>query len=166
MQHGEIGVGTFFPTHQQATKSVEPAVGSLNDPAARLEAGISLDHLCLFPAHADVGGEAEGRHKFAYLIVIVPLIKTQPLRRTFRWTRTPNHDRFERLFDEFHVVPVGTIDHARDRDTAGFGEETSLDALLTPIRRVFACFFEPASGALVMAPSIDNHLHPNPLCLS
>lgn len=166
MQHGEIGVGTFLPANQDATKAIEPGVRTFYYPPARFEAGASPDRGCLFATSADVGGEAEGGHEIAHLVVIVSLIEAQSLRRVWGGAWAPGHDRFERVVDELHVVAVSAIDHQRERDTRGFGEETPLDALFASIRRVFARFFEPASGALVIAPSIDSHAQPNPFSLS
>ena len=59
MEHGEVGVGAFLPTGEDAAEAIHPGVGALYDPAAGAEAGLVLDRFCFFAAAADVGGEPE-----------------------------------------------------------------------------------------------------------
>jgi len=56
VEHGEVGVGAFCPAHEQPAEAVEPAVGALGHPAARLEARLAFDRLRLLTPGADVGG--------------------------------------------------------------------------------------------------------------
>jgi hypothetical protein len=53
-------------------------------------------------------------------------------------------------------MPVGTVNGDGNRNPCRFGQQAALDALLAPVCRIRPGFFEPATGALVIAPSIDS----------
>ena len=79
VEHREVGVGAFLPAGEDATETVEPGVGALDDPAAGAEAGLALDRLRLLAASADVGGEGELVAELVQLGVVVALVEAEAL---------------------------------------------------------------------------------------
>lgn len=104
MEHGEVGVGAFFPAGEDAAEAIQPGVGAFDDPAAGAEAGLAFDRLRLFAAATDVGGERELLGELVDLPVVVGGVEAEPLRR-LRGGRGPrDQDRFERGAGELVVV--------------------------------------------------------------
>jgi len=166
MQHSQVSFSEFLPAYQDATETIHPAMGAFHHPASSLEAGFVLDCLRFLATCTDVRGKAELFHDLAYLLIIVPLVQTQPLWRLLRRLRSVGKDGLQRTAHQFHVMPVGTVDGNPYRDANSFRQQAALDAKLAPIRRVRTRFFEPAKGAFVIAPSIDNQDQSMPLISS
>lgn len=106
VEHGEVGVGSFFPAGEDAAEAIQPRVGALDDPAAGAEAGLVLDRFGFFAAAADMGGEAELGEQVAYLAVVVALIEADALRPAPGRLRPLDRDRLDRCAAEFEVVEV------------------------------------------------------------
>jgi hypothetical protein len=104
VEHGEVGVGAFFPASEDAAEAVEPGVGSFDDPTAGAEAGLTFERFCLFAASADVRGEAELGAELAHFVVVVGGVEAQSLRPLPRRLRPLDRDRLERRPGEFVVV--------------------------------------------------------------
>ena len=156
MQHSQVSFSEFLPSHQDATEAIHPTMGALHYPAPGLETGFVLDGLCFLATCPDMGGKAKLFHDLSYLIKIVPLVQTQPLRHGFRRLRSVGQDRLQRVPHHLHVMPVGAVNSNSYRDARGLCQQATLDTLLATVRRVRTRFFEPATGAFVIAPSIDN----------
>ena len=165
VEHGEVGVGAFFPAGEDAPEAVQPRVGALDDPAAGAEAGLVLDRLRFFAAAADVRGEAELGGELVDLVVVVAAVEAQPLRPLPGRLRSFDRDRLDRRPAELEVVQVGARRRDPDRDTLALGEEApfrpflALSVGLGPVS-------SPPSGALPSAPSIASHSHSIPTRLS
>lgn len=104
MEHGEVGVGAFFPAGEDAAEAVEPGVGAFDDPAAGAEAGLVFDRLRFFATAADVGGESKLRGELAHLVVVVGGVEAQPLRPLAGRLGPFDRDRLDRLPCELVVV--------------------------------------------------------------
>ena len=104
MEHGEVGVGAFLPTGEDAAEAVEPGVGAFDDPAAGAEAGLVFDRLRLFATAADVGGESELAGELADLVVVVGGVEAQPLGLLAGRLGPFDRDRLDRLAGELVVV--------------------------------------------------------------
>jgi hypothetical protein len=161
VEHGEVGVGAFLPAGEDATKTVEPGVGALDDPATGTEASLALDRLRLFAAAADVRGEGELVAEVAHLGVVVAAVEAEALWRLGRWRRPLDRDRLDRGAAELEVVQVRARRRDRERDALALGEERSFRPFLA--RSVgFGPVSSPPNGALPSAPSIASHSHSIP----
>lgn len=163
MQHSDKSFGKFLPSNEYPTKAIHPTVSTFYHPTPRLESGFVFDRFGFFATGTDMGGKAELMNNGADLVEVVTFVQAQPLRLRPSWPRTLRHDAAQRFFDQLHVMPVGTLDNDGQRNTGRFGQQTAFDALFAPVRRVRTSFFEPARGALVMAPSIDSQDQSIPL---
>ena len=161
MEHGEVGVGAFLPADEDASETVEPGVGALDNPAACAEAGFALERLCFFSAAADVGGERELLGEFADLLVVVGGVEAQPLRPLPGRLGACDRDRLDRLAGELVVVQVRARRRDPDRDALALGEEAAFRPFLA-LSVGFGPVLAPPSGALPIAPSIASHSHSIP----
>lgn len=157
MQHRQIGVVTLFPANQNPTKSVQPAMGTLHDPASSLETSLLPDRSGFFATAADVRRKAKRLDQCSNLVVVIAFVQAHSLRGALCRRRSSGRKGFERRTHQLHVMTVGSVDGHSQRNALGIGQQAALDALLAAIRRVGTRFFEPARGALVMAPSIASH---------
>ena len=171
MQQGQIIDCFLIPSHQDASESVHPAMGSLDDPAAGLIPRLTCDGLRFFASTTDMGCKAELGYQVAHCIVIVSFVQAQPLRRRLRRLRPGNGQAGQRRFDQFTIVPVGSRNRQAKRNTGGIRQEAALDTELASIGRIapdgffFRVFFG-TPGALVMQPSMDSQLQSMPLSSS
>jgi len=100
------------------------------------------------------------------LRVVIAFVETKILGLVPGGHRLVPMNLVQRLLQQLHVVPVRAGNHDRQRDAHRIGQEAALHPLLAPIRRILTRFFEPASGALVCAPSNDSQLQSIPLSAS
>jgi hypothetical protein len=76
VEAGEIIARLLWPTDQQATKPIHPAVRALDDPTSSAKSCTFGDFQSLFAASSDVRREAKLRDPFAYLLIVVALVET------------------------------------------------------------------------------------------
>jgi hypothetical protein len=165
VEHGEVGVGAFLPAGEDAAEAVEPGVGAFDDPAARPEAGLALQRLCLLAAPADVRGEAELRRELVDLGEVVALVEADTLWPLPGRRRSLDRDRLDCLAGELEVVQVRARSRDRERDALTLGEERSFRPFFA--RSVgFGPVSSPPKGALPSAPSSASHSHSIPCFLS
>jgi hypothetical protein len=157
MQHGDKSFWKFLPPNKYSTKAIHPTVSAFNDPSTCLESGLFADSLGFLAASADMGSESELANNVTDLIKVIAFVQAQTLWFGPRGSWAFCHDAGERLLDQLHVMSVGAVNDHGQWNTGRFGQETALDALLSPICGIRTRFFEPANGAFVMAPSIDSH---------
>ena len=132
-------------------------------PTPRLESGFFFDRFGFFATGMDMGGKAELTNNGADLVEVVAFVQAQPLRLRPSWPRALRHDAVQSSFDQLHVMSVGTIDNNSQWNAGRFSQQAALDTLFAPVRRVRTSFFEPESGAFVIAPSIDSQDQSIPL---
>ena len=100
MQHRDVGIGPFLPADDDPAETVQPTVGSLNDPAPSFEPGCTLDRIGLLAARTNVRGEPELRRELAHLVVVVALVETKPDLMDLMWvTGEAGRARFRRSKD-------------------------------------------------------------------
>ena len=144
-----------FITNLQSPKQVVPAVGSFDDPAARLETRVLLPLPLLFAAGLHVGDVAAPRGRATQLRVVVSLIATKLLTRFRARRRSPNHEGVQRVIELLHVVPVGARERDGQGNAVGIGECVPLGAQFAAIRRVRSGLIPPFTGAETVALSND-----------
>ena len=158
--------GRLVPADQNAPEAVHPAVGAFHHPAPRFETGFLFDGLGLFPPATDVGREAELVQGPPHLIKVVALVQAQTL-GMFRAGRWAWHgEAVHRSPHQLHIVAVGPIYRQPHRNTPGFGQQTALNAGLTPVRGVGTGFSPRPRGDLVNAPSMLSQLQSKPFSSS
>lgn len=122
--------------YQPETKAIHPTMSAFNDPSTCLEAGFLTDSLGFLAARANVCGETELANDVSDFVEVIAFIQAQTLWFGPCWPRTLRHDARECFLDQFHVMPVGTVNDDGQRNAGRFGQKTALDALLSPVRRV------------------------------
>ena len=94
--------------------------------------------------------------------VIVSFIHTHALPFLLCRLRPFDGNAFDRLFRHLEIVSVGSIDGDADRNALPFSEQTPFCPLFCAVSGIRARFFSPASGAFVIAPSIEQKLQSIP----
>ena len=163
MEHGEVGVGAFLPAHEDAPEAVEPGVGALDKPTSCPVAGLTLLRLRLFPAPADVGGEAEPVCELVHLGIVVAFVEAESLRSLPRLGPL-DRDRLDRGAGDLEVVQVRARGCDPDRDALPLPEQAPFRPLALSVG--FGPVCSPPSGAFPSAPSIASHSHSIPLASS
>src|SRR3954462_13307857 len=140
VEQGEIVGRLLGPSDEERAEAVEPGVGALHHPAARLGTGVMLGPGFLAPA-AQVKREAEFRGQDTRLLVVEALIETEVLRPPAGRLWAPDRDGFERLAHQLVVVAVGPVDDHSEGDAASVGQQRALAPALAPVGRIAAGFF-------------------------
>ncbi len=83
----------------------------------------------------------------------IPFVHAQPE----PLARSARLEGIERIRNQLYVVRICSGDNQCKRKPVPVSHQTALYAPFSPVCWVLACFFEPASGDLVIQPSIDNH---------
>ena len=107
VEHAEIGVGPLLPADQDAAEAVEPGMGALHNPAACFATSFPFGR-DLLAAGAQMKREAELLGQRPRLVIVIALIKAEPLRLFGRGCWPLDRDRIQRRPHQLVVVPVGT----------------------------------------------------------
>jgi len=142
-------------TNLQSTEQIMPPIGSLNDPSASFESRIALAFLLFLSARFDVSNVSPTLGRATQLRVVVAFIAAQMLTRFSLGRRSGDHHRIQGGPESLHVVPVGTRECSRQRDTVGIREIVPFGAQFSAIGRVFSSFVAPLTGAETVAESSD-----------
>ena len=136
----------LLPPYQYAPETIHPTVCSLSDPATGFEANLALDRLGFLTTRANMGSISKLFYQSSYLTRIVSLIQTHSLRflRSRLWAR--HRDTLKRSLNHFAVMSIRPGNRQADRYAVGFRQQTSFNALLGPIRRVWTGFFPRQVG--------------------
>lgn len=165
MEHGEVVLGLLLPADEEAPESVEPGVGSFDDPATGTIAGFGLERGHFFAAGSQVQREAELVGELPDLREVIALVQTEPLWPFDGRPRAPDGDRFKRLARELEVVAVS---FARD-DAQGNAGSISEERALRPFLALsvgLGPVSSPPRGALVIAPSSASQSQSTPCSAS
>src|SRR5258708_23502086 len=117
MEKRQIIFWLFVPADQETTKTIEPGMRPLNDPPS---CTISRNggFLCFFfTTTANMIEIAAFSHQNAHELVVIRRVQTQMLGMFFTWFWASDDDAVERGAQQFAVVPIGSIDHHRQRAT-------------------------------------------------
>ena len=148
MKQRQIIFRFLFPPRQDAAKAVHPAMGSLHNPAAGFEAGLVLDRLCFFTPRTNMSGIAKFFQQVPYLTRIVSFVETHTLLFPFRRLRSFHRNTFYRGLCHFAIMAIGAINRQPHRNTVTFSQQAAFNAVFSPVRRVWACFFPRPAGLL------------------
>ena len=147
-----------FPAHEQATESVVPGVGALDDPAARLSAYLADERrLTASPNMRSNPAEPNRGH---HVRVVVTLVEAKVLWAP-RTARTAHDDGVEHLADDARVRYVRAGDQRCERHAAPVGQNVSFDATFRAVRRVRTREVPPF-GAFTEALSRELHFNAAP----
>ncbi len=155
MKHSQIILRFLFPTRQDAAKPVHPAMGPLHNPTTSLEACLSFDSLSFLSACFYVGRIAKLLYQITHRVIIITFVQAHTLRISLAGFGTFYRNTIQRSFNQLAIMPIGSINGQPNRHTGCVGKQTAFNAFFGPVRRVWAGFSPPPSGAFVMAPSID-----------
>ena len=120
----------------------------LNNPATGLETGFSFDRLCFFTTRTNMSCIAKLSDQISHLARIITLIQTHTLRLLLCRLRAFYRNTLYGYLYHFAVMPIGPINRQTNRHTRCFGQQTSLNAFLGPVCRVWAGFFPRLTGLL------------------
>jgi hypothetical protein len=148
MKQGQIIFRFLFPTRQNATKPVHPAMGSLDDPASRFEASLLFNRLCFFTTRANMSCIAKFFHQVSYFSRIIPFIKTHSLFFLFRRLRPFHRNTFYRCLCQFTIMSIRSVNCQANRDSKTFRQQAAFNAFFGSVRRVWAGFFPRQAGLL------------------
>ena len=158
MNEGEV-VGRFsLVTNEKPAEEVVPAVGSLDDPSARLSAHAPEEWLFASPSNVwDDASIAD----FAFGVGVVEALVQAEVRRPTRPARCPKYDGVERRAGHPFVVDVRSGDLDGDRDAASVGQDVAFCAEFCAIGRIGARVVPPF-GAFTLALSSEHHFKSTP----
>ncbi len=142
VQHGQIRIGALFPSDQQASIAVEPAMSPFDDPAPR-PCSVTLG-LALIPTTSNPGHHPDLPDMLIDAATDIAPIQAQP--RTRCGCRLVDDDLRQPLFQQPAVMSVGAIDDQGQRQTVTVSEQAALDAPFAAVGRVGADFFPRPTG--------------------
>ncbi len=122
VQHARVILRFLFPTNENATVSIHPAVCPFSYPAASLEPLGTSDQLRLLTARANMRREPEFHRQITHFVIVIPFVQTQVLRPVPRRWGSSYGDAFDRLPRELEVVDVRARHGQSYRNTVRLGE--------------------------------------------
>ena len=141
MKQSQIIFRFLFPTRQNATKPVHPAMRPFHNPATSLESSLMLNRLCLFAARPNMSSVTKFFHQISYLTGIITFIKAHTLLFSFSRLWSFYRNTFYRRFRHFAIMSIRSINRQANRHTKTFSQQTAFNAFFGPIRRIWAGFF-------------------------
>ena len=140
MQHRQITVRLLFPSNQQSSAAVDPAMRSLHHPTACGLFGIAP---CFFAPRADMGNEPPQPQGASQPVGVIPLVQTQMLRTFLRRRGADNRDTLKRIRHHLDVRRVCAVNRQPYGNAVGIGEQAPFDAFLATVGGIGAAFFPP-----------------------
>lgn len=158
MKEGQV-IGTFpLVPDDQAAEQIVPAVGPLDDPAARLATHTADERL--FASPSNVWNDAPIADLSFGIRVVEALVQAE-VRRPTRSAWCAEHDSVERRAGHPLVVDVRSGDLDGDRDAARVGQDMAFCAEFCAIGRIGARVVPPF-GAFTLALSSEHHFRSTP----
>lgn len=158
MNEREVVGSLPFVTNEQRAEAIVPAVGALDDPAARLASGATDQRRLAAPSY--VRSHAAIPNLFLGVGVVVTLVEAQVLRHQ-RTSSPAEDDRVERRAGHPLVVDVGSGHLDGERDPARVGQDVAFCAKFCTIGRTGARVVPPF-GAFTVALSSEHHVRSTP----
>lgn len=106
--------------------------------------------------HPPLTGYEVHSDDFSDTIPTIPLHTLCPC-TTGPLARSARLEGIERICNQLYVVRICSSDNQCKRKPVPVSHQTALYAPFPSVCWITACFFEPASGDLVIQPSIDSH---------
>jgi len=148
MKQSQIIFRFLFPTRQDASKPVHPAMRPFHNPATSFETGLSFNGLCFFTSRTNMSGIAKLFYQISYLTRIITFIKAHALIFSLSWYRPFYRNTLYCCLYHFAIMPISTINRQANRYARCFSKQTAFNAFFSPIRRIWACFFPRQAGLL------------------
>jgi hypothetical protein len=158
VDEGEVVGGLSLVTNEQRAVAIVPAVGALDDPAARLAASAADQRR--FAPSSYVRSHSAIANLLLGVGVVVALVETQVLRHQ-RPSPPPKHDRVERSAGHPLVVDVGSGHLDGDRDASAVSQDVAFCAKFCTIGRT-GTRMVPPFGAFTVALSSEHHVRSTP----
>jgi hypothetical protein len=147
-----------FPAYEQATETVVPGVGALDDPAPRFAAYLSDQRR--LAATSDVRSNSAKSKRRSDVRVVVALVETQVFGAPGA-SRAAHDDGVEHLADDVRIRHVRAGDERGDGHAASVGQDVPFDAAFRAVRRVWPREVPPF-GAFTEALSSELHFSAAP----
>ena len=141
MNHCDIIRRFLFPTDQNTSESVEPTVGTLDDPTSCLLARL-ISYICrFFAATPNMERITEFFRKVLYLVPDITGVQAKMLSMICFHLRAINRNTLKRRPGQFYVMPIRSVHHKTDWYPVLIGHNTSFDPKFTAICWIVPCFF-------------------------
>jgi len=154
----QVVVGDLLPASAQGTEVVVPAVGSFDDPTARLLANRARE--CRLASTTDMRSDTSSTGLLLGFLVVIALVEAQILRTPWP-ARSADVHGVECLADHVHVVDVGTGQRDGKGDSLAVYESMALGAQFGAIGWIGSREVPPF-GAFTLALSRDVQSHSMP----
>jgi hypothetical protein len=158
MKEREVVGALPLVTNDQAAEEIVPAIGPLDDPAARFSAHAADKGL--FSSPADVRDDASVAD-FAFGVRVVEALVQAEVLGSTRPSWRAKHDGVERRARHPLVVDVRASDLDGYRDAARIGQNVAFCAEFCAIGRIGARMVPPF-GAFTLALSSEHHFKSTP----
>ena len=146
MKQPDIVIRFLFPADKNSAKTIKPAMGAFNNPAACFFAHIYSQLFGLIATGFYMCGIPKLLNKLPHFIKIISFVKAEVLPVVRPWVRTLQDNTVERCLRQFHVVPVCPVYRKANGNPGPFTQHRPLNASFAPVSRVFACFFPRPAG--------------------
>jgi hypothetical protein len=154
----EVGGPFSLVTNEQPAEEIVPAVGSLDDPPARLSAHAPDEWLLASPSNVwDDASIAD----FAFGVGVVEAFVQAEVRGPTRPARCPKDDGVQRRAGHPLVVDIRCGDLDGDGNAASVGQDVAFGAEFCAIGRMGARVVPPF-GAFTLALSSEHHFRSTP----
>ncbi len=153
MQQRSVIFCFLFPTDENPSESIEPAVGAFHHPTSWAIARSSPACLGLFTPCPDMGNESRLFDPLAYLRKIIPLVQAQ-MDLVFALGWIGDWHTVHRLLEKLHIVAVGSRHGHAQNYSASVAQETPFDSAFAAIGGIGTGFF-----FLPTAPWFGRHRH-------
>lgn len=158
VNEGAVVQGFAFPSDAKRAEVVVPAVGSLDDPPARLSSHAPDEWLLASPSNVwDDASIAD----FAFGVGVVEAFVQAEVRGPTRPARCPKYDGVQRRAGHPLVVDIRCGDLDGDGNAASVGQDVAFGAEFCAIGRIGARVVPPF-GAFTLALSSEHHFRSTP----
>ncbi len=141
MKQPDIVFGFLFPADKNPAKTVQPAVGSLNNPAPGPFSGVCSQLFGFITTGFYMGSIFKFFSKLPNLFKIISFIKTKMLPVVGSWLRTLHSNTVQGCLGKFHIMPVCSIYRKADGNAPAFTQHRTFDTCFAPVSGIIACFF-------------------------
>lgn len=146
MEHRQIVVNFFLPADEEPAKPVQPAMGSLDDPASRPVPGNDLLFESFFSSSSNVCRVSVASYQLPYLGKVVPFVQAQVLGVVIIGLGAIHHHSSESGLRQLHVMAIGSVDTNCYGNPVPLGEKTTFRSSFSSISRVGPSGLTPREG--------------------
>ena len=154
MKHCHIIIRFLFPSDENTSEPIKPAMSAFNDPTSSLFTRFTLDISRFIASTPHMKRVLEFYGKFLYFITHVTCIKTEMLAMVRYNFRTRNWNTFQCRSNQLYVMPISSVYGETYWKSMLIGQYTAFNAELSAICWIFARLFFPQV-------EISSLLHPS-----